>query len=84
MPTSIELQSVAQMDRLKDLFRSTPAYEAIRDQQQEDDSDSVSEETQREAEGPAFSWVEYSIFVLLGIAMLWAWYGHPTALVERR
>lgn len=24
-----------------------------------------------------FSWVEYSIFVLLGVAMLWAWYVYP-------
>lgn len=22
-----------------------------------------------------FSWIEYSIFALLGVAMLWAWYG---------
>lgn len=28
-------------------------------------------------EGPsnAFSWAAYSVFLLLGIAMLWAWYG---------
>ncbi len=84
MPTSIELQPVPQMDRLKDLFRSTPAYEPIHDQQHVEDSDSVSEETQREAEGPGFSWVEYSIFLLLGVAMLWAWYGCPHTLVERR
>jgi equilibrative nucleoside transporter 1/2/3 len=25
-------------------------------------------------EGEPFSWFEYSIFLLLGIAMLWAWY----------
>jgi equilibrative nucleoside transporter 1/2/3 len=25
-------------------------------------------------EGEPFSWLEYSIFLLLGIAMLWAWY----------
>jgi hypothetical protein len=24
-----------------------------------------------------FSWVEYAIFVLLGVAMLWAWYVVP-------
>jgi equilibrative nucleoside transporter 1/2/3 len=23
---------------------------------------------------PKFSWTEYSIFLLLGVAMLWAWY----------
>ena len=84
MPTSIELQPVAQMDRLNDLFRSTPDYEPIGDPQQDDDSDSVSEETQREVDGTAFSWVEYSIFLLLGIAMLWAWYGRSTTLAKRR
>ena len=75
MPTSIELKPVPKMDRLRDLFQSTPAYEPIHTQQHEEDDDSVSDETQMEVEGPAFSWVEYSIFLLLGIAMLWAWYG---------
>jgi len=23
--------------------------------------------------GPPFSWTDYSVFLLLGIAMLWAW-----------
>ena len=84
MPPSIELQTTAQMDRLKELFRSTPAYEPIDDQQHEEDQDSVSEGTPTEVEGPAFSWVEYNIFLLLGIAMLWAWYGHPISVTEQR
>ena len=25
-------------------------------------------------DGVPFSWLEYSVFLLLGIAMLWAWY----------
>jgi equilibrative nucleoside transporter 1/2/3 len=28
-------------------------------------------------DGEPFSWFEYSIFLLLGIAMLWAWYVAP-------
>lgn len=26
-----------------------------------------------------FSWMEYGVFALLGMAMLWAWYVVPTA-----
>jgi len=26
-----------------------------------------------------FSWLEYSIFALIGVAMLWAWYECPPA-----
>ena len=74
MQTSIELQPVAKMNKIKDLFQTTPAYEPIQDQQHEEDDDgSVSDETPQDAEGPPFSWVEYSIFLLLGVAMLWAW-----------
>jgi equilibrative nucleoside transporter 1/2/3 len=32
-------------------------------------------------EGEPFSWFEYSIFLLLGIAMLWAWYV-PLSLIN--
>ncbi|KZF21727.1 hypothetical protein L228DRAFT_248457 [Xylona heveae TC161] len=52
------------MDRLRRLFRSEPpAYEPIEGGEQGD-------EAQNEEK---FSWIEYSIFFLLGIAMLWAW-----------
>lgn len=30
---------------------------------------------------PTFSWLEYAIFLLLGISMLWAWYD-PVALLR--
>jgi equilibrative nucleoside transporter 1/2/3 len=30
-------------------------------------------------EGQPFSWFEYCIFLLLGIAMLWAWYVTPSS-----
>ncbi|KAJ9358977.1 nucleoside transporter [Paecilomyces variotii] len=52
-----------------------PEYEPLRDEAQvDDDEDDVSisdgESTQPTS---SFSWLEYSIFLLLGIAMLWAW-----------
>jgi solute carrier family 29 (equilibrative nucleoside transporter), member 1/2/3 len=31
---------------------------------------------------PPFSYVEYSVFLLLGIAMLWAWYATLDTLQE--
>lgn len=55
-----------------------PEYEPLRDEAQVDDDDGVSisdgESTQPTS---SFSWLEYSIFLLLGIAMLWAWYVFP-------
>jgi len=30
---------------------------------------------------PPFSYVEYAVFLLLGIAMLWAWYAAPDLLL---
>lgn len=30
-------------------------------------------EVEEEPEGEPFSWFEYSIFLLLGVVMLWAW-----------
>ena len=73
MPTSIELQTLPKMNRIKDLFRSEPAYEPIQDVQQADEDGGSSEHTQLDPESPPFSWTEYSIFLLLGVAMLWAW-----------
>lgn len=67
------------VDRLRGLFRQTAQsqeYERIEEDPNDEDvrrpvliipdNDKVGEEP--------FSWFEYSIFVLLGIAMLWAWY----------
>ena len=66
------------VDRVRALFRQTrpsQEYERIEDDSNDEDvrrpvliiPDKLGEEP--------FSWFEYSIFVLLGIAMLWAWYG---------
>lgn len=53
------------MDRLRRLLRPPPAYTPIHD----DDTPPI------EPPSPLspFSWLEYAIFLLLGIAMLWAW-----------
>ena len=75
MPTSIELQPISKMDRLKNMFQSAPDYEPIQEQPHEDEHGSLSDETEHDEDTPAFSWIEYSIFLLLGVAMLWAWYG---------
>ena len=59
------------MDRIKSLFRPVQSYEPL--------GESVGSLEAREddrAEGQLktrFSWVEYTVFFILGIAMLWAW-----------
>lgn len=58
------------MDKAKQLLRGEPAYEPIHDVTQEEQP--ISEE-QLGKNRRRFSWVEYGIFLLLGIAMLWAW-----------
>lgn len=67
----IELQPVSKMDRIKNLFKAQPSYEPIRDDR-EDTAESEDGSNDGEEEIP-FVWIEYSIFVLLGVAMLWAW-----------
>ncbi|KAB8648490.1 hypothetical protein FH972_026146 [Carpinus fangiana] len=58
------------MDRLRAFLKPQQAYEPI----DEDAADSQRGEaaTHSNRSSP-FSWVQYSIFFLLGIAMLWAW-----------
>lgn len=74
------------MDRIKGLFRgrhgnkdgrdTDPAeYEPLRTS-----GDDVAEEAQQEGQeggyataAVPFSWFEYTIFALVGVAMLWAW-----------
>lgn len=54
----------------------SPEYERLHDEAQVDELDddvSVSNSEPRQSTSN-FSWLEYSIFLLLGIAMLWAWY----------
>jgi len=54
------------MERIRNALKkllSAPAYESINDD----------EDNQGKVPKQRFSWLEYSIFLLLGISMLWAW-----------
>ena len=56
------------MDRVRKLWQGEQAYEPL-----EDVTAGGDEEIQATPRKPGFSYVEYSIFLLLGISMLWAW-----------
>ncbi|KAI9823044.1 MAG: hypothetical protein M1832_002698 [Thelocarpon impressellum] len=59
------------MDRIRSVFRRRPAqvtYEPLEGGSERADGEPIDEEDEE-----PFSWVEYSIFLLLGVAMLWAW-----------
>lgn len=65
-------QQYGTLDRRPSADHSDAASDASDD---DDDDDSYyGDEPEAEA---AFSWVEYAIFTLLGVAMLWAWYVPP-------
>lgn len=60
------------MDRVRQIFErenSRASYERL-----EGGSEGVDGVPIEQSEDQPFSWVDYSIFVLLGVAMLWAWY----------
>jgi len=66
------------MDRIRSFFKT---------REDEQEYTPLTEETQfleesRDSEEHAvpFSWIEYGIFVWLGIAMLWAWYARPYSI----
>ncbi|KAL8949766.1 MAG: hypothetical protein Q9222_004145 [Ikaeria aurantiellina] len=48
---------------------SSPSYEPLNPES----NGHINEESQSTTTSPTFSWLEYSIFLLLGISMLWAW-----------
>ena len=56
------------MDRLKKLFQGEQAYEPITEDSTGADGHGSPSRKQR-----PFSYIEYTIFLLLGISMLWAW-----------
>lgn len=63
------------MDRLKSLLQrrkraNTPEYEPLTEDPESHREESSSQEA---ADVVPFSWMEYGIFTLLGVAMLWAW-----------
>lgn len=57
------------MDYLRRVIAKTPAYEPLEDSP-EDDAGSVEE---RQRPWARFSRLEYAVFFILGVAMLWAW-----------
>ncbi|KIY01529.1 uncharacterized protein Z520_03081 [Fonsecaea multimorphosa CBS 102226] len=70
-PASFELPQLSNMG----LFRSRQQeYQPIRGDAERDD-ESIQDGPEEDTVVPEtpFSWLEYAIFVLLGIAMLWAW-----------
>jgi solute carrier family 29 (equilibrative nucleoside transporter), member 1/2/3 len=60
----------AVMDRMRALF-SKPANEHEYEPLEREDADN--ETPTHPPEDPPFSWLEYSVFLLLGVTMLWAW-----------
>ncbi|KAK5214486.1 hypothetical protein LTS03_004149 [Exophiala xenobiotica] len=60
------------MGWIQSLFRPRQDYEPLQNGAERDD-DSVEDEVEEGPTETAFSWLEYAIFFLLGIAMLWAW-----------
>ena len=57
------------MDKARRLLQRPQTYDAIR----EDNMDEDEADTKHLADVP-YTWIDYSIFLLIGIAMLWAWY----------
>lgn len=62
------------MDRLRRSMRQHSlvgsSYQPISPDQDDDQDTTIN---QNRAETP-FSWIDYGVFLLLGISMLWAWY----------
>ena len=56
------------MDRIRRALRRKPSYEPLEGGSIDPDGERI------EATNTKFSWTTYSVFFLVGIAMLWAWY----------
>ncbi|CRK08081.1 Nucleoside transporter FUN26 like protein [Verticillium longisporum] len=61
------------MDRIRDLFRQKDVREEYSPIIEDDNPMEGTALLEDDGEGVPFSWFEYSIFALLGMAMLWAW-----------
>lgn len=63
------------MDRLRQLFARREPYEPViaQDADNGDADDGSSMRSGKSRTAHRFSKYEYSIFLLLGVAMLWAW-----------
>lgn len=79
------------MERLKRVFRQKPEqpdYQPVSANEDNVSAMECSSLLQDDKDTPPFSWIEYGIFTLLGVAMLWAWYAAdphvlPVAQVSR-
>lgn len=58
------------MERIRKLWQPEQPYEPIADGLAEEEIDENEDE---QSQSQSFSWIEYFIFLLLGVAMLWAW-----------
>lgn len=67
------------MERLRRLFQRDPSYEPL-----EGGSESPEGEQIVHTNHQSFSWIDYSVFVLLGVAMLWAWSAFSALLLHPR
>ncbi|CAI6337068.1 unnamed protein product [Periconia digitata] len=59
------------MDRIRNIFQrelSEASYEPLQGGSEREDGEEIEQSKQAD-----FSWIDYSVFLLLGIAMLWAW-----------
>lgn len=71
-----EIPAWSMMDRFKKFLEPSQAYTPVNnaaDASISDQEDEGSSQTLEENVDAPFSWLEYSIFLLLGVAMLWAW-----------
>lgn len=64
------------MDRLKNFLAPVKATDEEYEPLADDSSLTLEEEGEIYEDQAPFSWIEYAIFVLIGVAMLWAWYVH--------
>ena len=67
------MQDLSTMDRIRRLFRTQQPYGPIDEYQDDAESFQDGAEDVFESSETPFSQVEYWIFLLMGIAMLWAW-----------
>ena len=59
------------MERIRRIFEresSDASYEPLEGGSERPNGEHI------EVDEQVFSWTDYSVFVLLGVAMLWAWY----------
>lgn len=62
------------MDRIKNFLTPVKATDEEYEPLTDDSSTLGEEEGETYPDQAPFSWIEYSIFALIGVAMLWAWY----------